>query len=348
MLSRMLHMHPEVLSLSEFWAIFNLEDRLAVEGTSGHVTGEMDREASGSEFWNQISEPDFRADGMLLAGLQIVENLYEHGRFDPATGVPPVCRLLAALTDDPDALYDELASEVPAWPRRQMIEHCRAFMAYLATALGRPVIVERSGGTLRLISALRQLFPEARFVFLHRNGPDTVLSMWRHPVFRWAAIRMVEYTVHRPSKKWTFPEEMMRAKSPEDFKGLTSPPFDKQRFLEYPIPLTFFAWLWSTDTRTGTRDIRELPHDMWMTMRYEHLIKNTREELTRLANFIGVPAERQWLDAACSFVKPGRVEAAVAELHPGELAAVRAACAAGTRAFDLLESEHAASAKLNP
>lgn len=333
MLSRMLHMHPEVLSISELWNNFRDEG----VGISTH-------DMEGEEFWQRIAKPDPNSDGLVLADMMYPEYMYPvaRGRFNPATGVPSICSTLASISDDPDALYDGLAEKVSAWSRRPMAEHCRAFFAELAGMLGRPVVVERTGGSLSLLPVLRQQFPEARYVFLHRDGPDCVLSMQRHPVARLVAMKIAAACAG--NLEWStvpLPAEMKTA-SPADFEGLSGPPFDRERFLAYPLPLSFLAWLWSEQTREGTGIVREIPRDAWMPLRYERVLTDTRAELTRLAEFIGIPASQQWLEAASAFADAGRSGASTAQLQPGVLAGLRAACAAGTMAFDLLEAEHAA------
>lgn len=336
MLSRMLHMHPAVLSLSEFWNIFPQKE---VSLPFHDMTGE--------EFWQRITVIDTDMDALAVAGIHEEENA-PRGRFDPANGVPAICRVLALLTDDPDALYDSLALEVPAWPRRPMADHCRALFAALATTLGRPAVVERTGNGVSLVPVLRQQFPEAKFVFLHRNGPDTAMSMSRHATYRLGVMRMVAEAVsgsssaESPLRREMVPAEFKSA-GPEYFNGLISPPFDRERFMASPLPLAIFGWLWSWATRTGTSEIWEVPHDRWMTLRYENLLTDTRPELSRLADFMGIPAEPQWLERTCQYVERGRPGSAAARLHPSDLIELRAACAAGARAFDLLEAEHEAS-----
>lgn len=331
MLSRMLQMHPQVLSLSEFWNVFlSPEVHFPVH------------DMNGEEFWQQIAKPNPDNDGLDLVGMYPAGR----GRFDPAAGVPSICRVLAPLTDDPNAPYDRLAFEVPSWPRRPMAAHCRALFACLTEIFGCTTVVERSGGSVLLTELLCQQFPEARFVFLHRDGPDSALSMSRFPVFRLGVMREVADAVSDPRS--SLPAEMLpaeiRTAAPEDFKGLICPPFDRERFMAYPLPLTIFGAVWSTMTCTGTSEIRTVPCHRRTTMRYERIIADTRAELSRLADFIGVPADRQWLDRAGQFIDPARRGRAAARLHPSALAELRAACAAGTRAFDLLESEHAVPA----
>jgi hypothetical protein len=340
MLTRMLGMHPEILSIGEFWNCF-------VE-TEGFIPA---HDMAGDEFWERLTRPASGYDGLVRAGIKDDDYIEPFAtRFDFATGMPPLCRVLARLTgESPDPLYDKLAPEVSAWPRRSPAEHCRALFAYLAAEFGRRVVVERSGGAIGYLPLLREMFPEARFVFLHRDGSDAALSMSRYPTFRLSALKELAQAVANSSREdlELLPEEVRGAR-PEDFRGLTEPPFDKDRFLAFPVPAAFFGWMWSTATRTGTSAIRQLPPDRWMTMRYEHLLKDPRTELARLAGFIGARADGQWLDSICPRVDSRRSGSAAAQLHPSDLIALRAVCAPGNRAFDLLESEfsaHPASAK---
>jgi len=332
-------MNPQVLSLSEVWNLFPNRD---INILSSSITGD--------EFWRVIAEPSVAADGILTAGIPLEEYFYpyERARFDPATGVPSICRVLAAISDDPDTLYDKLAGEVPSWPRRMVAGHCRVLFGELAAMLGRPVIVERTGATLHMIRVLRKRFPDARFIFLHRNGPDCALSMSRHPLFRISAMRMLADALSKRSLPEMLSEDMLseevRAVNPEDLRRISFPPFDAERFTKFPIPLAFFAWMWASAMRDGESAIREVRRDEWMPLRYEQLLKDTRSELARVADFIGIPAERQWLDEACNLVDPRRAGSAAARLDPGELAVLDDICAEGTLTFDLLESEQAVSA----
>jgi hypothetical protein len=339
MLSRILQMHPDVLSISEFWNTF------LDHGASVLAYDIPTRDITGEEYWHRISVCDPYFDGLNAAGL----NEYPPGgRFDPATGVPRICRVLELLAGDSGAIYDKLATSVPSWPLRQMADHCRALFDELAIMLGRRVIVERTGGVLRLVPVLREQFPEARWVFLHRDGPDTALSMSHYPAYRLFVMKMILEVISSPSAAdIPMPPEIRTAK-PEDLKELIEPPFDVDRFLSYPIPLSLFGWLWSSLTRTGASGLLDVPHDRLMTLRYECLLKDSHAELARLASFLGVPAEKHWLDEAKKFTDPGRVGGAVTKLHPGALAELRASCVSGKRAYELLESQQAAATNASP
>jgi hypothetical protein len=219
-----------------------------------------------------------------------------------------------------------------------MAEHCEALFAELAIVLNRRVIVERSGGSLHFLPMFREEFPEARFVYLHRSGPDCALSMSRHFAFRLAAFRGLADAVASRRPGFPFPQELEGATA-ADFDGLTSPPFDKKRFFEYPIPLSFFANVWSELTRSGVREIRKVPEDKWMTLRYEDLLSEPRTELSGLLEFIGVAPSQEWLNDACGLVDSMHEGKALRELDSTELTELQVGCKPGTEAFDLLGSE---------
>lgn len=331
MLSRILQGHPEVLSLSEFWNIFLQQDERL-------TTRPVPTEAmTGAEYWQLITRIDPHYDGLAEAGIES----YFGRRFNAATGVPMICRTLGPIPGDPDALYDVLAGEVPRWPRQPLADHCRALFAGIAARLGRSVIVERSGGGIGALPMLREQFPEARFVFLHRDGPDTALSMSRNPTYRLVAMKFIADFDTGKTPKIPLLADGSKPR-PEDFEGLLHPPFDLRRFMSYPISLPFFGGLWTRLTRDGVNEMLKLPRDKWMIVRYERLLGDTRTELTRFAEFIGVEANPKWLASAGAFVDRGRSGSALAQLDPGTLAALQAACAPGIEAFERLEAAAAA------
>jgi hypothetical protein len=81
LVSRMLPEHPDVLSVSEFFA--------ALTGTPRRQpcpSHDMD----GRELWQLLARPDRLADALAEKGLQTPEMLYPYGRgrFSPPAGIP--------------------------------------------------------------------------------------------------------------------------------------------------------------------------------------------------------------------------------------------------------------------
>jgi hypothetical protein len=329
MLSRVLHLHPDVLSVSELF-------HLLMDGNE-IVSRPMD----GRELWRRLTEVSPNLDGLIQAGLKTPEVAYpyEFGRFNPVDGVPGICHhVLSLISDDPDTLFDRLAAEVPAWPQRPAADQYRALFATLAGMLGRRVIVERSGGSLIQVAQLRQLFPEARFVLIYRDGPDCALSMSRHSAMRLVGMTYAAALAAPPPPEPASVGDAIAA-APEEFDGLLAPPFDAERFMSYPIPLSIFGWMWSVATRDGVNAFRQIAPDVRMGMKYEQLIADPRPRLARLAQFIGAAAAPQWLDKAAALIDPGRSGRAASDLDPQVLADLRVSCAPGTRVLASLESE---------
>jgi Sulfotransferase family len=330
MLSRMLHQHPDVLSVSEFFNTLQATMRRTVP------TENM----NGQTFWAMLSKTEVYLDAQICAGLKPPEECYPYGRgrFDIVRGVPSICHyVLPMLTDEPDALFDQLAADVPAWPRRAAADQYRALFRYLADAFERRAIVERSGLSIALVSLLHEQFPEARFVHMYRDGPDCALSMSRHPTLRRHVLTTLASNALRMPPSAT-PEEIQAA-SPEDFKGVIAPPFDAERLMTHPVPVTHFArFWWSEMTCRGLTELRGLPENRWMNLKYEELLREPARELERLAKFVGVQPSPDWLHAARTMIDPSKVGKAAAQLDPATLASLCEACGPGNQAIDAMNN----------
>jgi hypothetical protein len=328
MLSRMLREHPDVLSMSEFFGTLRLAGG---GGRAGFPVADID----GAQLWRLLAAPFPMLDAMVTSGLRTPEMLYPFGggRFDPATGVPLISHFtLPMLTDDPDALFDELAAEVTSWPRRPAADQYLALFGYLRGTFGRRVVVERSAASLTLIGALHKWFPGARFVHMYRDGPDCALSMSRNPVFRreiLAAGALRATGLPRGSSLG-----QIDAALPERLRGMICPPYDAAKLMSHPIPVSVFARdQWSPQIRAGVAALGALPARSWAQLRYEDLLRDPVGLLTALADFVGVPAPRSWLDVASGMIDPARPRSAAAELDPPALAALQAACAPATQSL---------------
>jgi hypothetical protein len=131
MMSRILSEHPDVLSISEIIA-----PGLDEQYTSGPPR------IDGSGLWKAFSTPEPLMDAFYSSGL-VRELCYPRdGRFKPDTGIPPICQcILPMLSNDPDALFDVLAAEVPTWPLRSLTDQFRAIFGFLGQHLGKRVTV---------------------------------------------------------------------------------------------------------------------------------------------------------------------------------------------------------------
>jgi hypothetical protein len=332
MLSLILHEHPEVLSLSEF-----LTAMKSVRHSQEFPAGDMD----GRQFWDMLSAQSplpasLARDADRIRALQAPGPRYVAGtgRFGHSAGVPLIAkRVLPMLTSDPDTLFDQLAAQVPRWPLRPAADQYLALFGLLAGLLGRRVVIERSGGSLRLVRLLHEQFPAARFVHLYRDGPDCALSMSRHITSRRAELtaEAARLAGLPPTAGWDQVQQALPSLPPE-FSDLLGWPFDLDKLMAYPIPLRVFGQRWSRVVCDGLAALRELPAALWTSASYEDLLTRPREELARLAAFAGVAAPDGWLAAAQRLAEPGRAGRA-GRLSPADLAELRDACRPGTEAI---------------
>jgi hypothetical protein len=185
-----------------------------------------------------------------------------------------------------------------------------------------------------MIPLLHAQFPAARFVHLHRDGPDCALSMSRHPAFRREILAIGAVRATRTGLPAGSTLQQVNDALPERFRGLICPPYDARKLRDFPIPVEVFGRdRWSPMICAGAAALAQVPTAAWTSLRYEDLLADPMPNLARLAEFIGISAPRDWLDLAARTVDPTRTGTAVAELDADALARLRAACEPGTRAL---------------
>ncbi|MGY0057727.1 sulfotransferase [Streptomyces sp. LZ34] len=326
-LSHVLNLHPGILSVNELFTSL---------GAEPHRHPLPGRVLTGADFWQLVTRPNEDFDRMIRSGTPSPEFLYPRrpGRFSAeTTGIPALCMMvLPHLTDDPDALFDELAPRVSAWPGRPVARHYEALFELLADRFGGGAVVERSGGSLSWVPWIREAFPEARFVHMFRDGPDCALSMSRHPGFR-----MILRTMDARSASGAGPlvprlTDQHLQTLPPDLAGLFAERFDPALLMAAPVPVARFGEMWSRLISRGLTALSRVPEGSRTALSYEGLLDAPRQELTRLAEFVGVEPTEEWLTAAEATLDHGRRGSAL-RLPPDELSALRESCTPGTEAL---------------
>jgi hypothetical protein len=276
LLSNMVREHPELLSLSELFILL---------GDDAFPPGLV----SGMQFWEILARPHERLHRVQRSGIQMDELLYRPGpgaRFTTELGIPPMLLTpLPHLVDEPGALFDELAAWVPGLEAAPIAGQFRRLFRWLCVRLDRRVWVERSGASLPLVPTLSQLFPEAGFVHLYRDGRECAMSMSRHAGFKLVALNA------RPDL------------APPDLTGggglINSRAVDA---LEIPPEVT--GRIWSDMIVAGADRLAEIASDRLTSMPYELLIRDPAAQLRRLAAFIGVDPDPDWVHRAGELARP--------------------------------------------
>ena len=288
LMSRMLALHPAILSISEFLAAL----------TSEALTADR---LDGEAFWRLIVRPRPILVALFRAGIRQPEILYRQGRHGPwpLSETPPIMLItLPFVSDAPDRLLAALESEVRAWPPDGLGRQIGRLFDTLADRLDRRRWVERSGDSLPYVERLARLFPEARFIHLYRDGRDVAVSMRGHSDFRskTAYCAMLE-------KCGVDPYRQDRA------FGVAGGHVWVERLMARLLPIRMLADArvslaqcgrhWSRQIESGVEALARLDPARVMALRYEDLVATPDEACRRLSAFLGIDdGIEAWIERA--------------------------------------------------
>ena len=320
MISDVLNLHPDVLSLSE---VFSLLGPLALFG----------KRVSGKAMWALCSRQNPALRVLLSADTIISEILYPFGdpraRYDTLNVPPILCTMLPHLTADYERLYDELEPVVRARPRTDLADQYRHLFEWLRERFERRVWVERSGGSLMSVPRLRRLFPEARVVHVYRDGRDTAMSMSQHPAFQITVatldrlqrlgVRPLENTAEAGVVGSLLAQLVLRLVNPE-------------RMVRREVDLAVYGALWSQMILRGHRLLADLPPHRVLALRYEDVVQRPQEKLRELIAFIDPSLSNDaWLQQAARIPQPNPPK--YLSLRPEAQRRLTDACAPGLEAL---------------
>ncbi|MDH5284992.1 MAG: sulfotransferase, partial [Gemmatimonadota bacterium] len=133
-------------------------------------------------------------------------------------------------------------------------------------------LLEKTPKNALRIPFLLQVFPDARFVFLHREVRANLSSMMQ----AWRAGGWVTY---RQLAGWSGPWSLLLPPGYERLQG---------RPLEEVV-----AFQWRAANETILEDLASLPRERWTTASYEDLIRDPAQEVARLLEFTGLSMDPQ-------------------------------------------------------
>jgi len=293
MISDVLNLHPDVLSLSE---VFSLLGPLAL----------FRKRLSGNAMWALCSRQNPALRVLLSADTVPSEILYPfddpHARHSTHSVPPILCTMLPHLTPDYENLYDDLEPIVRARPRAALAAQYRHLFEWLREHFDRRVWVERSGGSLMSVPRLRRLFPEARVVHVFRDGRDTALSMSRHPAFQimLATLNELQRLGIRPLEN-TAEVGLVGSLLAQLFLRLVNP----ARTIRRSFDLAAYGGLWSQMILRGQKLLAALPPERVLALRYEEMVQRPQEKLRELIAFIDPSLSNDaWLREAARVPRP--------------------------------------------
>jgi sulfotransferase family protein len=295
LLSNMLRLHPRIVSLSEFLALL-LPDPFP--------PGEL----SAARYWRLLSEPGPFPVLAYQLGLRVPEFLYPPpgpgSRFSVAAGIPPIMiTALPHLSEQPEELYGEVEAFVAGLsPASAPVQHRRLF-GWLRDRFGADVWAERSGASLRYVARLAELFPDARFVHVYRDGRECAYSMSHHPAFRLGAVSAM--LTARLGTSPYFSDAPLPAQIPPELLPFLPGTFGHDAFERFPVPAAALGKQWADAIMTGLDVLGGLPASRVLSISYEELTADPRDVLARLVRFAGLAGPAPgWLGRAAGLVTP--------------------------------------------
>jgi hypothetical protein len=312
LLSRMLACHGAVLSLFELFNGIDASRRFSQAPLSG------------AEFAALISAEQPFVTAVLRRGYEVEEIVYPfggRGRYGRGDALPWILvSLLPRLCDDPDPLFDALMEFVRGLPAQSAPRHCRALFDWLGARLGRSAWIERSGSSIQYLGELAAAFPAARFLHLHRDGPEVALSMREHHAYRLPICFLYDAPLASGRR--------VSQLGPIDLRAAPQGDDPISQILASRPPPELFGRYWCDQITRGLEALPRLAPDQYLAQSFEQLLAEPEAVLLRIERFFELPPDPGWRARAAALVRGAPPPRAPA-LPPEERAALAAACAPG-------------------
>lgn len=187
-------------------------------------------------------------------------------------------------------------------PASAAVQHRRLF-GWLCDRIGVRAWVERSGSSLLYLSQLANLFRDAKFVHLYRDGRECAYSFSRHPLYRLAAVETM--LDRRLGMSPYMADDKPPEQVPPDLRPFMPETFDREAFARFEIPVTDAGRFWSDMIIPALDVLASLPTERVLQVSYESLVTQPRQTLLQLARFADLPDTHPgWLDRAIQLAEP--------------------------------------------
>jgi hypothetical protein len=318
----MLSQNAEVCSVFEFFSGIDTFFRFRTD------------EVGGEELATRLCEDHPMQTMVLKRGYKVPEVAYPFddptSRYNTADPIPWTCAIaVARLTDEPDRVFEELLDVARHQPAQTLARHYRALLDWLTQRTGHGFWIEKSGTSLEFAEELKQFFPDARFVYLHRDAYETALSMREYDVLRLAV----------PVMNGLLGEVEYSHAGLLEFERKNGDAIDRTLASQPPIEL--FGQYWNGQIERGLPALATVDRADILGVRFEELVTEPVAVLRQIAEFFEIPtggANDGWIARAAALVKglpPRRFES----LDPEAQRALELACAEGLELEGRFEAE---------
>lgn len=308
LLSRMLAESPATCSIFEYFNGLDVLRRFQPEPVSGEAFADL------------ISAEQKFVTAVLRRGYPVAEITYPFGsggRYRRDQPLPWILvALLPRLSDDPDALFDEVMAFARARPQAPMLDHHRALFDWLRERLGREHWIERSGSSIDYLGALVDGFPEGRFLHIHRDACEAALSMREHHAFRVPIAILYQAGEGGPSM------------AEIDFDAAPTPDDPISRILSGEPPVEYYGRYWSDQLQRGLEAVPRIAPGDYRELRFEDLVDDPVRSLREVADFFALDPGGGWIERAAALVR-GRPATRFEKLAPDARRRLAEACRPG-------------------
>jgi hypothetical protein len=303
LLNNMLAKHPDMAVMSEFFAAVDREI------WQPNVT------ITGGEFSRMLGQANVHGDIMVHRGTREKEILTD---LTGLTSLPALfIGMIPSLSDTPDLLLAEVLAKAATFPEQPVSRHVTDLFDWLVRHLGKKCWIERSGPSIQHLPYLVDMYPDALFVHLHRDGAEVALSMQRHQYFQLD----VSFFFDPPTRA-----------DIEDTEIGGHPVTDTDTFsrrLTDVLPAEKFGEFWSLLQIAGARGLARLDPSQVLDVRFEDLVTQPGPTMERIASFLALPERQGWIDAAAQMVAGGMPPTRLEKLPKDEQDALLTSCRIG-------------------
>lgn len=319
LMSNLINMHPDILSLSEVFVSFANE-------------GFIHKELDGEKFWQLLTDTAPVLRKVINPDRSPVEFTYEFTDDSPWTIEDlPACLFMTLphFSDDPNALFRKMEPVMRARPRASLGEQYQFWFDWMATQDNKKIWIERSGNSITMVESLQKHFPDAKFVHIHRDGRETAMSIRNFMPLRmflhmWTRLRRFGVDLLKPPFRYSDSKLI----SIFSRRFISMVPVEK--YLDTVPDAAMAGKFWSAMIEHGLKELSNVPPENLHTMTYTDLVERPRETLETFINFAAPGLDHKaWLEKASKIPKASAPKWKA--LPADELARLEKACAPGMK-----------------
>lgn len=303
LLSDMLSCHPEALILSETLA--------GLDRSDAFKPGLVEKE----ELIKLLKRSNPFIDMSINRSSLDKEALIKQ----PETSLPVWFMVtLPFLTDKPDELFAEILNEVESFPTQTMADHYSRIFNWLQGKFNKSFWIERSGESAVYLPALFDTYPNAKYVHIHRDGPEVVMSM-----SKFYFLSLMTSFFNNPVSK----QELLETEYGGKPVSLSDP--ISQRMSDGGPPLAEHAAYWNFQLFMAYQAFARMEPSQLLQVRFEDLISRPQLVMEQIATFFEMPDAPGWIDKAAAKINRKQISKSLLELSADERHNLEQACTPG-------------------